>query len=192
MLVFLCFAGYPSPVSAISQERVRRQAELYWEQVKDALHEGVFHLSHQPNPQVLNQDDFSIIPFAKSPVEHCDGKTYKITSLGQQQSVDKGNQQKPSHRLALPPVPSNKTGNAEVTKRQKSLPLGGNVRSFRPTVSSSMAVTMQAALLPLGATLQSHNSCYEIIRIRAEERTASVCSNRMHASVLPPITPGKN
>ena len=172
----------------ISQERVRRQAELYWEQVKDAFDKGVFHLSHQPNPQ----DDVSIIPLGKSPVEHCDGKSYKKTSLGQQQSVDKGNQQKPSHRLALPPVPSNKTGNAEVVKRKKSLPLRGNACSFCPTVSSSLAVTMQAAILPLGATLQSQESCYEIIRIRAEERTASGCSNRMHPSVLPPITRRKN
>ena len=176
-------------MSDFSQESVRRQAELYWEQVKDALDKGVFHLSHQTNPQALNPDHFSIIPLAKSPVEHCD----KITSLGHQQFVEKGNQQKPSHRLALPPVPSNKTGNAEVAKRKKSPSSAGNVRSqLRPTVGSSMALTMQTALLPLGATLQSQGSCYEIIRIRAEERTASVCSNRMHASVLPPITRGKN
>ena len=177
-------------MSDISQERVRRQAELYWEQVKDALHEGVFHLSHQPNTHVLNPDDFSIIPLAKSPVEHCDGKTYNKTSLGQQQSVEKGDRQKQPHRLALPPVPSNKTGNAEVAKRKKSLPSPGNVRSFFPTVRSSMAVTMRAALLPLGATLQSQGSCYEIINIRAEERTASLRSTRMQASVLPPITRG--
>lgn len=189
--VSVCFAGYPSSVSDISRERVRRQAELYWEQVKDALHEGVFHLSHQPNPQALNPDDFSIIPLAKSPVEHCDGKAHKKT-LGQQQSVEKGNQQIPSHRLALPPVPSNKTGNAEVGKRKKSPPSAGNMRSFCPTVSSSMAVTMGAALLPLGATLQSQGSCYEIIRIRAEQRTASVRGNGMYASVLPPIARGKN
>ena len=176
----------------ISQEGVQRQAELYWEQVKDALHQGVFHLSHQPNPRALNPDDFSIMPLAKSPVEHCDGNTHKKTSLGQLQSVEKGNQQKPSYRLALPPVPSNKTGNAEVAKRKKSLPSAGNVQSFCPTVSSSMAVTMQAALLPLGTTLQSQGSCYEIIRIRAEERTASVRGSRRHASVLPPITRAKN
>ena len=182
--VSVYFAGYQSPVSDISQENVWRQAELYWEQVKDALHEGVFHLSHQPNPQALNPDDFSIIPLAKSPVEHCDGKAYK--------KATPGNQQIPSHRLALPPVPSNKRGNAEVAKRKKSPPSADNMRSFGPNVHSSMAATMQMALLPLGATLQSQGSCYEIIRIRAEERTASVGSNRMHASVLPPITPGKN
>lgn len=191
----------------VSQERVRRQAELYWEQVKDAFNKGVFHLSHQPDPHSLSPDDLSIL--AKCPVEHCDGKTYKKTSQGlyeqsikiappaQQQSVEKGNQQGlpnsgSSHRLALPPVPSNKTGNTEVAKRKKSLPSAGNVRSSCPTVSSSMAVTMQAALLPLGSTLQSQGSCYEIIRIRAEERTASVRSSRMHAGVLPPITRGKN
>lgn len=192
-------------MSDVSQERVRRQAELYWEQVKDAFNKGVFHLSHQPDPHPLSPDDLSIL--AKCPVEHCDGKTYKKTSQGlyeqsikiapsaQQQSVEKGNQQRlpssgSSHRLALPPVPSNKTGNAEVAKRKKSLP--DNVRSSCPTVSSSMAVTMQAALLPLGAALQSQGSCYEIIRIRAEERTASVRSSRMHTGVLPPITRGKN
>lgn len=179
---------------------------MHWAQVKDAFRKGVFHLSHQHNPQctnTLNPDDFRI-NLAKSPVEHSDGKIDKKTTLGlyqqstkiappaKQQSVETGSGQRfpsleSSHRLALPPVPSNKTRNTEIAKRKTSLP---SVQQSFPTVRSSMAVTMQAALLPLGATLQSQGSCYEIIRIRAEERTA--VSNRLHGGVLPPITRGKN
>lgn len=209
--VFVCFVGYQFPDSDISQERVQRQAELYWEQVKDALHKGDFHLSHQqriPQSVSLSPDDFSIISLAKSPVEHFDRKPDKKTVLGlyeqstkisppaRKQSVDAGNQVRTSHRLALPPVPSDKTGNAEVVKRKKSLSSvqrkvsGGDAQSCCPTVSSSMAITMQAALLPLGATLQSQGSCYEIIRIRAEERTA--VSRQLHGGVLPPITRANN
>ncbi|XP_078350746.1 uncharacterized protein LOC144635519 [Oculina patagonica] len=208
--------GFQFSDSDISQERVKRQAEMYWAQVKDAFDNGVFHLSHQHNPQsnnALNPDDFRIIPLAKSPVEHIDGKidkkaafglykqSAKISSPAKLQSVETGSQQRfpnmgSSHRLALPTVPSNKTGNTEVAKRRKSLPSvqrrvsGGTAHESYPTVPSSMAVTMQAALLPLGATLQSQGSCYEIIRIRAEERTA--VSSRLHGGVLPPITRGKN
>lgn len=212
--IFLCFAGFPD--TDISQERVKRQAEIYWEQVKDAFHKGVFHLSHHhntPSNVSLNPDDVRIIPLAKSPVEHGDGKIDKKTALGlydqstkmhpptKQQFVETESQQRLpslglSHKLALPSLPSNKTGNTEVAKRKKSLPSmqrsvsEGTWPGAYPTVRSSVAVTMQAALLPLGATLQSQSSRYEIIRIRAEERTT--VSNRLHGSVLPPITRGKN
>ncbi|KAJ7378089.1 hypothetical protein OS493_024752 [Desmophyllum pertusum] len=77
--------GYQFPDSYISQERVQRQAEMYWEQVKDALHKGDFHLSHQqhiPQSVSLSPDDFSIISLAKSPMEHYDRKPDKKTVLG--------------------------------------------------------------------------------------------------------------
>lgn len=175
---------------------------MYWAQVQDAFQNGFFQRSPQHNSQSdtsLSHDHFRIMSSTKSPVENSDGKEVALPDKkNSTQAADMPATHlslKPSRRFSLPPILSDKTGRAEVPNRKRSLPSarrkisGGNAQSFSPTVSSSMAVTMQAALLPLGATLHSQRSGYEIISIRAEERTAV---SRLQGGVLPPITLTKN
>ena len=84
------------------------------------------------------------------------------------------------NRFTLPPLRSLSAGNRRTSFQDN---LTSHAQMF-PSLTSSMAVTVQAALLPLGATLQTHGSCLEIIRIKTEER-ATVSRQ---GAVLPPIT----
>ena len=84
------------------------------------------------------------------------------------------------NRFTLPPLRSSSAGNRRTSLQDN---LTSHVQTC-PMLTSSMAVTMQAALLPISATLQTHGSCLEIIRIKTEER-ATVSRQGV---VLPPIT----
>ena len=174
---------------------------MHLTQVKDAYDKGFFHLpvQHKAQSDILLQKEFSITPTIKSPVENSEELTDKANSLlairvREQASNDVSVDGKPPHfeaaiqplfresnRFTLPPLRSLSAGN-------RRAPLKDNLTSYAqtcPTLTSSMAVTMQAALLPIGATLQTHGSCLEIIRIKTEER-ATV--SRQGATVLPSIT----
>ena len=172
---------------------------MHWTQVKDAYDKGFFHLpgQHKTQSDILLQEEFSITPTVKSPVENSEELTDKANSLlairvREQASNDVSADGKPPYleagsralfrepnRLTLPPLRSLSAGNGRTS-------LQDNLTSHAQTchtLTSSMAVTMQAALLPLGATLQTHGSCLEIIRVNTEER--ATVSRQV---VLPPIT----
>lgn len=179
---------------------------MYWAQVKDALDQGLFDLSPQRKSQsdISLQDELRITAFNKTPVENSDEKLDRKTAMSMCKQAtnpvtpewkpQSGRQPRlgTSQRLALPPLPSNKTENSEERSTapavQRKLSGHQAQRGCCPTLSSSMAVTMQTALLPLGSSLHNQGSCFEIIRIRTEER-ATVSR---HGGVLPPITRGKN
>ena len=106
----------------------------------------------------------------------------EVLATGKPPSLETGSQAlfREPNRFTLPPLRSLSAGN-------RRTPLQDNLTSQEqtfPRLTSSIAVTMQAALLPLGATLQTHGSCLEIIRIKTEER-ATVSRQ---GAVLPPIT----
>ena len=187
----------------ITQDQVQRRAEIYWAQVKEALDKGHFHL---PKRREVSDISLKNVPTVnKTPEENSDEKiTDKKPVLGmceqatnqdapvkRPQSFEKGVQRRSgrSQRATLPPLPSNKTGNTERTiappvQRRVS----GHAQSYFPTLTSSIMVSMQTALLPLGASIQSQGSHFEIIGIRSEER-ATVSRQ---GALLPPITRGKN
>ena len=172
---------------------------MHWEQVKDAYDKGFFHLpgQHKNQQNASLQEEFNITPCLKSPVENSEETSGKNnTSLAKCKRLSSNEvlaTWKPSYletgsqalfrepnRFTLPPLRSLSAGNRRTPLQDN---LKGQAQTF-PTVTSSMAVTMQAALLPLDATLQTQGSCLEIIRIKTEERaTAS-----REGAVLPPIT----
>ena len=173
---------------------------MHWTQVKDAYDKGFFHLpgQHKTQSDILLQEEFSITPTVKSPVENSEELTDKANSLlairvREQASNDVSADGKPTdletgsralfrepNRFTLPPLRSSSSGNRRTSLQDN---LMSHVQTC-PMLTSSMAVTMQAALLPISATLQTHGSCLEIIRIKTEER-ATVSRQGV---VLPPIT----
>ncbi|KAM7445145.1 hypothetical protein ABFA07_006287 [Porites harrisoni] len=185
---------------SLQEGLIRRQADMHWTQVKDAYDKGFFHLpgQHKTQSDILLQEEFSITPTVKSPVENSEELTDKANSLlairvREQASNDVSADGKPTdletgsralfrepNRFTLPPLRSLSAGNRRTS-------LQDNLTSHAqtcPTLTSSMAVTMQAALLPISTTLQTHGSCLEIIRIKTEER-ATVSRQGV---VLPSIT----
>ena len=182
---------------SLQEGLIRGQAEIHWAQVQDAYDKGFFHFprQHKNQQDTSLQEEFNITPSLNFPVENSEETTdTNSTSLVRQASNEiplaTG---KPSHletgsralfrelnRLTLPPLRSSSAGNRRTSLQDN---LTSHVQTF-PTLTSSMAVTMQAVLLPMGATLQTHGSCLEIIRIKTEER-ATVSGQ---GAVLPPIT----
>ena len=175
------------------------QAEMHWAQVKDAYDKGVFHLPrhHKKQQNTSLQEEFNITPCLKSPVENREETSGKNnTSLAKCKRLASNEVMatwKPSYletgsqalfrepnRLTLPPLRSLSAGNRRTSLQDN---LTSETQTF-PTLTSSMAVTMQAAQLPLDATLQTHGSFLEIIRMKTEER-ATVSRQ---GAVLPPIT----
>ena len=173
---------------------------MHWAQVKDAYDEGFFHLAgqHKNQQNTSLQEEFNITPCLKSPVKNSGETSGKNNtslakckrqasnevplSTGKPSYLETGSQAlfREPNRFTLPPLRSLSAGNRRTPLQDN---LKGQAQTF-PTVTSSMAVTMQAALLPLDATLQTHGSCLEIIRIKTEER-ATVSRQ---GAVLPPIT----
>ena len=158
---------------------------MHWAQVKDAYDKGFFHLpgQHKNQQDTSLHEEFNITPCLKSPVENSEetsDKNNMSLAICKRQAWNEVPLFREPNRFTLPPLRSLSAGN-------RRTPLQDNLKSQAqtfPTVTSSMAVTMQAALLPLDATLQTHGSCLEIIRIKTEERaTAS-----RQGAVLPPIT----
>ena len=172
---------------------------MHWAQMKDAYDKGFFHLpGHHKNQQNTSlHEKFNITPCLKSPVENSEKTSGKnntslakckrlasneVLATWKPSYLETGSQAlfREPNRFTLPPLRSLSAGN-------RRTPLQDNLTSHAqtfPTLTSSIAVTMQAALLPLGATLQTHGSCLEIIRIKTEER-ATVSRQ---GAVLPPIT----
>ena len=172
---------------------------MHWAHVKDAYDKGFFHLpgQHKNQQDTSLHEEFNITPCLKSPVENSEETSDKNnTSL----AICKGQASnevmatwKPSYLetgseavfrdpnlFTLPPLRSLSAGDRRTSLQDN---LTSPAQMF-PALTSSMAVTMQAALLSLGATLQTHGSCLEIIRIKTEER-ATVSRQ---GAVLPPIT----
>ena len=173
---------------------------MHWAHVKDKYDKGFFHL---PRQQKNQQDtslhgEFNITPCLKSPVENSEETSGKNNtslaickrlasnevplSTGKPSYLESGSQAlfREPNRLTLPPLRSLSAWDRRTSLQDN---LTSETQTF-PTLTSSMAVTMQAALLPLGATLQTHGSCLEIIRIKTEER-ATVSRQ---GAVLPSIT----
>ena len=158
---------------------------MHWAQVKDAYDKGFFHLpgQHKNQQDTSLHEEFNITPCLKSPVENSEetsDKNNMSLAICKRQAWNEVPLFREPNRFTLPPLRSLSAGN-------RRTPLQDNLTSHAqmfPTLTSSIAVTMQAALLPLGATLQTHGSCLEIIRIKTEER-ATV---RRQGAVLPPIT----
>ena len=172
---------------------------MHWAQVKDAYDKGFFNLpGHHKNQQNTSlQEEFNITPCLKSPVENSketSGRnntslakckwlaSNEVLSTWKLSYFETGSQAlfREPNRFTLPPLRSLSAGNSRTSLQDN---LTSQAQTF-PTPTSSMAVTMQAALHPLGATLQTHGSCLEIIRIKTEER-ATVCRQ---GAVLPLIT----
>ena len=169
---------------------------MHWAQVKDKYDKGFFHLprQHKHQQDTSLHEEFNTAPCLQwktakrhqtriiPPWPNVSG--YHLTKfwhLGNLHIL----KQEVKHSLG------NRTGASLYHPSALCLlgiaSLQDNVTSQAqtfPTLTSSMAVTMQAALLSLGATLQTHGSCLEIIRIKTEER-ATVSRQR---AVLPPIT----
>ena len=173
---------------------------MHWAQVKDAYDKGFFHLprQHKNQQDTSLQEEFNITPCLKSPVENSEETSDKNNtslaickrqasnevplSTGKPSYLETGSQAlfREPNRFTLPPLRSLSAGNRRTSLQDN---LTSEAQTF-PTLTSGMAVTMQAALLPLGAILQMHGNCLEIIRIKTEERgTVS-----RQGAVLPPIT----
>ena len=137
-----------------------------------------------------------ITPCLKSPVENSEeisGKnntsltickrqaSHEVLATGKPPYLETGCQAlfREPNRFTLPSLRSLSAGNGRTSLQDN---LTSRTHTF-PTLTSSMAVTMQAALLPIGATLQ-HGNCLEIIRIKTEEK-ATVSRQ---GTILPPIT----
>ena len=187
----------------ITQDQVQRQEEIYWEQVKEALGKGQFHL---PKRRAVSEISLKYVPTVnRTPVENseekiadkkpvlsmCEQATNPAAPVRRLQSSEK-RVQRPSgrsQRTTLPPLPSSNTGN---TERKMSPPdqrkVPGHAQSYFPTLTSSIMVAMKAALLPLGASVHSQGSHVEIIEIRSEER-ATISKQ---GALLPAITRENN
>ena len=167
---------------------------MHWAQVKDAYDKGFFHLprQHKNQQDTSLQEEFNLTPCLKSPVENSEETSLAICkrqasnevplSTGKPSYLETGSQAlfREPNRFTLPPLRSLSAGNRRTSLQDN---LTSEAQTF-PTLTSSMAVTMQAALRPLGAILQMHGSCLEMIRIKTEERgTVSI-----QGAVLPPIT----
>ena len=158
---------------------------MHWAQVKDAYDKGVFHLpgQHKNQQDTSLHEEFNITPCLKSPVENSEetsDKNNMSLAICKRQAWNEVPLFREPNRFTLPPLRSLSAGNRRTSLQDD---LTSEAQTF-PTLTSSMAVTMQAALLPLDATLQTHGSCLEIIRIKTEER-ATVSRQ---GAVLPPIT----
>lgn len=186
----------------ITQDQVQRRAEIYWEQVKEALGKGQFHLPKRRAVSEISLKNFATVN--RTPVENSEEKLADkkpILSMSEQatnpaapvrrtQSSEKRVQRLSgrSQCTTLPPLPSGNTRNTE----RKIVPpvqqkVSGHAQPYFPTVTSSIMVTMKAALLPLGASVQSQGSHIEFIGISSEER-----STVRQGALLPPIARGKN
>ena len=172
---------------------------MHWAQVKDAYDKGFFHLpgQHKNQQDTSLQEEFNITPCLKSPVENSEETSDKnntslakckrlasndVLAIWKPLYLESGSHAlcREPNRFTLPPLRSLSAGNRGTSLQDN---LTSEAQTF-PTLTSSMVVTMQASLLPLGATLQTHGSCLEIIRIKTEERaTAS-----RQGAVIPPIT----
>ena len=171
---------------------------MHWAQVKDAYDKGFFHLpgQHKNQQDTSLHEEFNITPCLKSPVENSEKTSGKNnTSLAKCKRLASNEvlaTWKPSYletgsqalfrelnRFTLPPLRYLSAGDRRTSLQDN---LTSETQTF-PTLTSSMAVTMQAALL-LDVTLQTHGSCLEIIRIKTEER-ATVSRQ---GAVLPLIT----
>ena len=183
----------------ITQNQVQRQAEMCWEQVKEAFVKGQFHL---PKHRAVSEISLKNVPTVnRTPVENseekitdkkpvlsmCEQAANPAAPVRRPQSSVKGVQRPSgrSQRMTLPPLPSS-TERKIAPPVQR--PVSGHAQSYFPTLTSSIMVTMKAALLPLGASVQSQGSHFEIFGIRSEER--STVSRQ--GALLPPITGGKN
>ena len=186
----------------ITQDQVQRRAEIYWAQVKEALVKGQFHLPKRRAVSEISLKNFTTV--YRTPVENseekladkkpvlsmCEQATNPAAPVSWPQSSEKGVQRPSgrSQRTTLPPLPSNNAGN---TERKIAPPdqekVSGHAHSYFPTLTSSIMATVKATLLPLGASVQSQGSHFEIIGIRSEER-----STVRQGALLPPIARGKN
>ena len=172
---------------------------MHWAQVKDAYDKGFFHLpgQHKNQQNTSLQEEFNITPSLNFLVENSEETSDKnntslakctrlasneVLATWKPSYLETGSQAlfREPNRFTLPPLRSLSAGNRGTSLQDN---LMSEAQTF-PTLTSSMAVTMQAALLPLGATLQTHGSCLETIRIKTEER-ATVSRQ---GAVLPPIT----
>ena len=184
---------------SLQEGLIRRQAEMHWAQVKDAYDKGFFHLpgQHKNQQNTSLHEEFNITPCLKSPVENSEKTSGKnntslakckrlasneVLATWKPSYLETGSQAlfREPNRLTLPPLRSLSAWDRRTSLQDN---LTSETQTF-PTLTSSMAVTMQAAQLPLGATLQTHGSCLEIIRIKTEER-ATVSRQ---GAVLPSIT----
>ena len=133
---------------------------MHWAQVKDAYDKGVFHLpgQHKNQQDTSLHEEFNITPCLKSPVENSEetsDKNNMSLAICKRQAWNEVPLFREPNRFTLPPLRSLSAGNRRTPLQDN---LKGQAQTF-PTVTSSMAVTMQAALLPLDATLQTHGSC---------------------------------
>ena len=173
---------------------------MYWEQVEEAFVKGQFHL---PKHRAVSEISLKNVPTVnRTPVENseekitdkkpvlsmCEQATNPAAPVRRRPQSSLKRVQRPSgrsQRTTLPSLPSSNTGNTErKIAPPVQWPVSGHAQSYFPTLTSSIMVTMKAALLPLGASLQSQGSHFEII---GESSTVS-----RQGALLPPITGGKN
>lgn len=180
----------------ISQEQVQKQAELHWAQIRGAYGKGLLHTSQlmrRTQSEIAIQNaGHRMSSFCKNPVENVEEKN-AIEDCAQastdrtSHSIETENRLsfEGEHGVTLPPIPSNIAG---ITARALQRTMSDHSRASQPCLASSMAVSMQAALLPLGASLQNQGGRLEIISVTSEDRTPV----RRQGRILPPITLGQN
>ena len=137
------------------------------------------------NPEENNDEKN---PYEEAVIEECvrqASTVRKPLSFEQEGSLPSEGPQ----RLTLPPLPSNITGiSARAATQGAQQKVSHHAQASDSYLTSGMAVTMQAALLPLGTSLGGKSSSFEIIRITSEERATVSGQGR----VLPPISRGPN
>lgn len=180
----------------ISQEQVQKQAELHWAQIRGAYGKGLLHTSQlmrRTQSEIAIQNaGHRMSSFCKNPVENVEEKN-AIEDCAQASTDRTSHSIETENRLSfegeqgvtLPPIPSNIAG---ITARALQRTMSDHSRASQPCLASSMAVSMQAALLPLGASLQNQGGRLEIISVTSEDRTPV----RRQGRILPPITLGQN
>ena len=193
----LIFVAYQVSTGCdISQEQVQKQAELHWAQIRGAYGKGLLHTSQlmrRTQSEIAIQNaGHRMSSFCKNPVENVEEKN-AIEDCAQASTDRTSHSIETENRLSfegeqgvtLPPIPSNIAG---ITARALQRTMSDHSRASQPCLASSMAVSMQAALLPLGASLQNQGGRLEIISVTSEDRTPV----RRQGRILPPITLGQN
>ena len=177
---------------------------MYWAQIKEAFNQGRFHSSQgtrrSQSEIATNKPDHRRSIYCKNPEENNDKKNHQEDAVIEECVHQASTVRKPlsfeqegplsfegPQRLTLPPLPSNIAGiRARAARRGAEQRVSDHAQASNSYLTSGMAVTMQAALLPLGAFLESKGSRFEMIRITSEER-ATVSRQ---GGVLPPIPRG--
>lgn len=190
----------------VTQEQVQRQAETYWAQIKEAFNQGHFHSSHgmrRSQSEIgTNKPEHRRRMYCKNPEENNDEKNPYEEAVMEECAHQASTVRKPlsfeqesslpsegPQRLTLPPLLSNIKGiSARAATRGAQQKMSNHAQASDSYLTSGMAVTMQAALLPLGTSLGGKGSSFEIIRVTSEERATVSGQGR----VLPPIPRGPN